>query len=60
MAAGGIPRPSVLSGIGYAVDDVLDACAVAWTAARHVAGIAHALPAEPEVFSDGIPAHIIV
>ncbi len=58
LAAAGIPRPSVLQGQGYAVDDVLDACAVAWSAARHAAGLARPLPDPPEVFSDGIPAAI--
>jgi predicted RNase H-like nuclease len=58
LAAAGISRPSVLEGQGYAVDDVLDACAVAWSAARHTAGIARSLPDPPEVFSDGIPAAI--
>lgn len=58
LAAAGIPRPSVLQGQGYAADDVLDACAVAWSAARHAAGLAHPLPDPPEVFSDGLPAAI--
>jgi predicted RNase H-like nuclease len=60
LAAAGIPRPSVLKGSGYDPDDVLDACAVAWTAARRVAGLSHSLPDPPEVFSDGIPAAIHV
>ncbi|WP_141847494.1 DUF429 domain-containing protein, partial [Humibacillus xanthopallidus] len=38
LAAAGLPRPSVLEGQGYAADDVIDACAVAWTAARHTLG----------------------
>ncbi|MGO4597411.1 DUF429 domain-containing protein [Terrabacter sp. 2RAF25] len=58
LADAGLPRPSVLEGQGYAADDVLDACAVAWTAARHAEGLAHPLPDPPEVFSDGIPAAI--
>ena len=58
LAAAGIARPSVLQGQGYAADDVLDACAVAWSAARHAAGLARCLPDPPEVFSDGIPAAI--
>ena len=41
-------------------DDVLDACAVAWTAHRHAVGEARSLPDPPEVFSDGIPAAIVV
>ncbi|QIM22499.1 DUF429 domain-containing protein [Phycicoccus sp. HDW14] len=58
LAAAGVPRPSVLEGRGYAADDVLDACAVAWTAARRTAGLSRRLPDPPEVFSDGIPATI--
>jgi predicted RNase H-like nuclease len=58
LEAAGLPRPSVLQGSGYAVDDVLDACAVAWSAARHTIGLARSLPDPPEVFSDGIPAAI--
>ncbi len=54
----GIASPSVLSGSGYGADDVLDACAVAWTAARHANGLATSLPAVAERFSDGIPAAI--
>lgn len=58
LAAAGIARPSVLRGQGYAADDVLDACAVAWSAARHANGQARSLPDPPEVFSDGLPAAI--
>ena len=58
LAAAGIPRPSVLEGQGYAADDVLDACAVAWSAARHTVGLAHPLPDPPERFSDGLEAAI--
>lgn len=54
----GLASPSVLSGNGYAADDVLDACAAAWTAARWVDGEARPLPDPPETFSDGIPAAI--
>jgi predicted RNase H-like nuclease/AcrR family transcriptional regulator len=60
LSAAGLARPSVLQGSGYAPDDVLDACAVAWTVARHVAGLSRSLPEPPEVFSDGIPAAIHV
>ena len=48
----------MLEGGGYAADDVLDACAVAWTAARYASGLATPMPDPPEVFSDGIPAAI--
>ena len=44
----------------YAADDVLDACAVAWTAARRAAGLWRSLPDPPEVFSDGVPSAIHV
>ena len=60
LAAAGIARPSVLAGSGYAADDVLDACAVAWSAHRRATGDARSLPDPPEVFSDGIPAAIVV
>ena len=60
LTAAGVAQPSVLRGTGYAVDDVLDACAVAWTAARRALGLSRCLPDPPEVFSDGIPAAIHV
>ena len=60
LAAAGIARPSVLKGSGYAPDDVLDACAVAWTAHRRAVGEARTLPDPPEVFGDGIRAAIVV
>jgi predicted RNase H-like nuclease/AcrR family transcriptional regulator len=60
LAAVGINRPSVLTGSGYAADDVLDACAVAWSAHRRASGDARWLPDPPEVFSDGIRAAIVV
>ncbi|MGO4342998.1 DUF429 domain-containing protein [Pedococcus sp. 2YAF34] len=58
LAAAGLASPSVLTGPGYAADDVLDACAAAWTAARHAAGDARPLPDPPQTWSDGIPAAI--
>ena len=60
LAVAGIARPSVLKGSGYATDDVLDACAVAWSAHRRATGDARWLPDPPEVFSDGIRAAIVV
>ena len=45
---------------GAAPDDVLDACAAAWSAHRVRVGSALSFPDEPEVFSDGIPAAIHV
>ena len=47
-----------LAGAGVAVDDVLDAAVVAWTARRYARGGARPLPDPPEVFSDGIAAAI--
>jgi predicted RNase H-like nuclease len=41
-----------------AVDDVLDAAATAWTAQRYGRGLARCMPADPEVFSDGIECAI--
>jgi predicted RNase H-like nuclease len=58
LAAAGLASPSVLTGTGYAADDVLDACAVAWTAARRASGEARPLPDPPETFTDGVPAAI--
>jgi predicted RNase H-like nuclease len=56
----GLGLPEVRNGPTYAVDDLLDACAVAWTARRVALGDAVSLPDPPEVFSDGIPAAIRV
>lgn len=56
----GITGVGALAGVDVGVDDVLDAAAVAWTARRHALGEAEALPATPEVFSDGWPAAIWV
>lgn len=56
----GVGSPPGLSGRGYAADDVLDACAVAWSAHRRAVGAARSLPDPPEVFSDGLPAAITV
>jgi predicted RNase H-like nuclease len=56
----GLEPPAHLRGHGYDADDLLDACVVAWTAARYAAGTAYSLPDPPEVFSDGIAAAIWV
>jgi len=56
----GLEPPSYRPGQGYAADDLLDACAVAWTARRYAEGTARSLPDPPERFSDGIPAAIWV
>lgn len=60
LAAHGIVAPPWFRGAGFGEDDLLDACAVAWTAVRHALGVSESLPAAPEVFSDGIPAAIWV
>jgi predicted RNase H-like nuclease len=60
LANAGIEPPAYTGGQGYAADDLLDACAVAWTAARYADGTAYCLPDPPEIFSDGIPAAIWV
>lgn len=60
LAAAGVASPSILKGSGYGSDDVLDACAAAWTAARVASGLARQLPEPPQVHSDGLPAAIWV
>ena len=59
-AAHGIVAPAWFRGAGFGEDDLLDACAVAWTAVRHALGVSESFPEVPEVFSDGIPAAIWV
>jgi predicted RNase H-like nuclease len=60
LEAAGLALPPVVPGRGYAVDDLLDACAVAWSARRVARGQAESLPDPPEVFSDAIAAAIWV
>ncbi len=60
LAGAGLEPPAYVRGHGYAADDLLDACVVAWTAGRYAAGTAFSLPDPPEVFADGIPAAIWV
>jgi predicted RNase H-like nuclease len=60
LEAARLRLPGVLRGPGFALDDALDACAVAWTARRHARGEARSLPEVPERFSDGLPAAIHV
>jgi predicted RNase H-like nuclease/ADP-ribose pyrophosphatase YjhB (NUDIX family) len=60
LAAHGIVAPPWFRGAGFAEDDLLDACAVAWTAVRHSRGLSESFPEVPEVFSDQIPAAIRV
>lgn len=56
----GVAVPDDLGDLGRvaAVDDVLDAAVVAWTARRCITGTATCLPDPPEVFGDGLPAAI--
>jgi predicted RNase H-like nuclease len=56
----GLTPPAWFRGAGFGEDDLLDACAAAWTAVRHARGEAESLPEVPEVFSDGIQAAIRV
>lgn len=58
LVAHGLTAPAWFRGSGFAEDDLLDACAAAWSAVRHCLGVADSFPAVPEVFSDGIPAAI--
>jgi predicted RNase H-like nuclease len=60
LASVGLVAPPFYRGAGFAEDDLLDACAAAWSAARYARGVAESLPPTPEVFSDGIPAAIRV
>jgi len=60
LAVHGIVAPAWFRGAGFGEDDLLDACAVAWTAVRHALGVSESYPEVPEVFSDGIPAAIWV
>lgn len=60
LRCAGLEPPAYASGQGYAADDLLDACVVAWTARRYAEGTAYSLPDPPETFSDGIPAAIHV
>lgn len=60
LQAAGVGVSADLALRGAGLDDLLDACAAAWTAARYARGKARSIPEEPEHFSDGIPAAIIV
>lgn len=60
LAAHGIVAPPWFRGAGFGEDDLLDACAAAWSAVRHSLGVSESFPATPEVFSDRIPAAIRV
>lgn len=56
LTAQGIRLPAGVDLGRAGVDDVLDATAAAWSAARVLAGRAERIPAVPERFSDGIDA----
>lgn len=60
LTAQGIALPSGLDLSRRGVDDVLDAAAAAWTAARVLRGAAERVPARPERFSDGLDAAVWV
>lgn len=60
LAAQGIRAPYWSRGFGFAEDDLLDACAAAWSAGRHLAGASECFPPTPEVFGDGLAAAIRV
>lgn len=60
LRAHGLTAPAWFRGAGFGEDDLLDACAAAWSAARHDRGESESFPAEPEVFGDGTPAAIRV
>jgi predicted RNase H-like nuclease len=60
LEAVGLVPPPWFRGSEFGEDDLLDACAVAWTAVRHTRGEAESLPEVPEVFSDGIRSAIWV
>jgi predicted RNase H-like nuclease len=58
LAAEGIVIPDALDEAGgVAVDDVLDAAAVAWSARRVALGVAESVPSPPELL-DGLEAAI--
>jgi predicted RNase H-like nuclease len=60
LAGAGIVVPDDLGPAGElaAVDDVLDAAVVAWTASRAASGLARSLPDPPELLGDGQPCAI--
>lgn len=60
LQAVGLTPPGWFRGSPFAEDDLLDACAAAWSGWRHSVGRAESFPETPEVFGDGIPAAIRV
>ena len=59
LATGGVFVPTTVPH-GVSTDEVLDACAAAWSAHRVKNGQATTFPEEPQRHSDGIPAAIHV
>jgi predicted RNase H-like nuclease len=60
LSAAGVTPPAYQARQGYTADDLVDACAAAWSARRVACGTAESLPQSPETFSDGLPAAIRV
>lgn len=60
LRAAGLTAPGWFRGSPFEEDDLLDACAAAWSACRHADGRSESFPDPAEVFSDGIPAAIHV
>jgi predicted RNase H-like nuclease len=46
---------TALRGAAFAADDLLDACALLWTARRIAAGLAHRLPSDAPLDREGLP-----
>lgn len=53
-----VPADAGVAGAMAAVDDMLDAAAVTWTATRHLSGTAASYPPTPEDFGNGSSAAI--
>ncbi len=60
LHAHGVTAPAWFRGGGFGEDDLLDACAALWSAARHDRGASESFPSVPEVFADGLQAAIRV
>lgn len=60
LGSQGIVLPASADLDGRDVHDLLDAAAVAWSAARVARGVAESLPDPPERFSDGLAAAVWV
>ncbi|HEY0902681.1 MAG TPA: DUF429 domain-containing protein [Marmoricola sp.] len=60
LETAGLAVPAWFRGSGFGEDDLLDACAAVWTAARHAMGESEPLPPAPGAPGDGIGASIWV